>query len=364
MNLSDLGTLLDKMLLGSALLLLLLPYGLAHLQYQPTNYLTSYELAPPNYNSTRSLLHVSHSLPGRSSISITRGSSSQISLPSREEINRGVFSSHERQLAHQSEPLPSISSGSFPSPSTSGTVPPHQSSEAIHELSSPHQPSVALTTNNHLETEEEIPGPFAPRFQVGRWEAGDQEWKAEIERGFQGSGLVPEHMPDYPSGLVNLNFGMHGCIHLGTQLPAQTVAYPPTRFSYPAQTDRLYTILLVDVDVLFLHWLVINIPGTSLADGQVIAEYQPPSPASQYPHRYLAVALLQEGVTDRQSLRSRSAYLCHEDNRRQFHLKSFLKKHKMELSAANYFLSSSYQPYVETVNQFCRDRRREVSKFI
>ena len=28
-------------------------------------------------------------------------------------------------------------------------------------------------------------------------------------------------MPDYPSGLVNLNFGMHGCIHLGTQLPAQ-----------------------------------------------------------------------------------------------------------------------------------------------
>ena len=90
--------------------------------------------------------------------------------------------------------------------------------------------------------------------KVGRWEAGDQEWRAEIERGFQGSGLVPghfvtittflglfpnthhhhhhhynaihwwiysEHMPDYPSGLVNLNFGMHGCIHLGTQLPAQ-----------------------------------------------------------------------------------------------------------------------------------------------
>ena len=92
-----------------------------------------------------------------------RGSSSQISLPSREEINRGVFSSHERQLAHQSEPLSLISSGSFPSASTSGT---QQGSEEIHELSSPHHPSVALTTNNHLETEEEIPGPFAPRFQV------------------------------------------------------------------------------------------------------------------------------------------------------------------------------------------------------
>ena len=29
--------------------------------------------------------------------------------------------------------------------------------------------------------------------KVGRWEAGDQEWKAEIERGFQGSRLVPGH---------------------------------------------------------------------------------------------------------------------------------------------------------------------------
>ena len=27
-----------------------------------------------------------------------------------------------------------------------------------------------------------------------------------------------------PNGLVNVNFGMHGCIHLGTQLPAQVVA--------------------------------------------------------------------------------------------------------------------------------------------
>ena len=97
-----------------------------------------------------------------------RGSSSQRFPPSREEINRGVFSSHEKQLAHQSE-TQSLSSGGFPSPSTSGTLPPHQSSGGIHELSSPtpHQPSVALlSTNNHLETEEEIPGPFAPRFQV------------------------------------------------------------------------------------------------------------------------------------------------------------------------------------------------------
>ena len=26
---------------------------------------------------------------------------------------------------------------------------------------------------------------------MGRWEAGDDEWRAEIQRGLQGSGLVP-----------------------------------------------------------------------------------------------------------------------------------------------------------------------------
>ena len=227
------------MLLGSALLLLLLPYGLAHLDHQPTTYLTrcSYQLlswfwknwectngslvdcihsfhkqlsfitilSPPDNKqlstcphqvwgggsklqqhkksssreslSTWPLKHFHNQVVFTSIIIIIftvistqiRGSSSQISLPPREEINRGFFSSHDRQLADQSEPLPVISRGSFPSPSTSGTLLPHQSSEAIHELSSPtpHQPSVALlTTNNHLETEQEIPGPFAPRFQV------------------------------------------------------------------------------------------------------------------------------------------------------------------------------------------------------
>ena len=26
---------------------------------------------------------------------------------------------------------------------------------------------------------------------MGRWEAGDEEWRSEIQRGLQGSGLVP-----------------------------------------------------------------------------------------------------------------------------------------------------------------------------
>ena len=35
--------------------------------------------------------------------------------------------------------------------------------------------------------------------------------------------IFSDHLPDYPNGLVNVNFGMHGCIHLGTQLSAQVL---------------------------------------------------------------------------------------------------------------------------------------------
>ena len=59
------------------------------------------------------------------------------------------------------------------------------------------------------------------------------------------------------TGLTNLNqhFFGHICVNC-------------IRF-FLNYISRLYTVLLVDVDSLFLHWLVINIPGTSLADGQV-----------------------------------------------------------------------------------------------
>lgn len=340
MILGDLGqTLGCKMPILVALALLLISSSaVGHVQHPP-HYLTRYE--PTGHNYSRStisgnILHVSHSLPGRSSISITSHS-----LPGRSSMSITRGSSVRPRLGPHTL-------GSRLTPSKNVV---------------PLQRTPLVTSNELRPDENNIPGPFSPRFQVGRWEAGDEEWKAEIKKGLQGSGLVPDHLPSYPNGLVNINFGMHGCIHLGTQLQAQTVAHPPTRFSYPAETDRLYTVLLVDVDTLFLHWLVINIPGTSLADGQVIAEYQPPTPSSHYPHRYLAVALLQDGVTDRQSVKDRSAYLCQEENRQQFYLKQFLSKHRMEVSAANYFLVS-HEPYVEAINQFCRDRRRAVNNYV
>lgn len=204
---------------------------------------------------------------------------------------------------------------------------------------------------------EETPGPFSPRFKVGKWEVGDDEWREEIKQGLEVSGLVPDFLPYFPAGLVNINFGVHACVHLGTQLAAQTTSLQPSRLSYPADKHRLYTVLLLDAEVKSLHWMVINVPGTALRDGQVIAEYQPPAPSSSRPHRFLALALLQERVVNKTSLSQFSAYLCEQKPREDFSIRSLLYEQSMEIVAANYFIIG-HDPYVDTITSFCRERRK------
>ena len=53
------------------------------------------------------------------------------------------------------------------------------------------------------------------------------------------------------TGLVNINFGTHTCVHMGTVLRSSESAYPPTAISYPlesADTNQLHTIIMVDLD--------------------------------------------------------------------------------------------------------------------
>ncbi len=40
-----------------------------------------------------------------------------------------------------------------------------------------------------------------------------------------------------------------------------------TRVTYPAQTDQLYTFLLLEAETRTLHWMLVNVPGAKLAEG-------------------------------------------------------------------------------------------------
>ncbi len=53
-----------------------------------------------------------------------------------------------------------------------------------------------------------------------------------------------------PKGLVSLNFGLHACIHMGTEVDTKTTASPPTRQSI--------NILLSNVLTTVFHGLTLS----------------------------------------------------------------------------------------------------------
>ena len=116
--------------------------------------------------------------------------------------------------------------------------------------------------------------------QVARYEVSDEEWKEEISDGFASSGLIPLFLPSTPPGLVNMNYGLQACVHLGTSLPPDLLGHPPSRVSYPATRGRFYSLVMVDVEKVKLHWMLVNIPGTRVPEGTMVAEYVPPTPTT------------------------------------------------------------------------------------
>merc|ERR1739846_270024 len=105
--------------------------------------------------------------------------------------------------------------------------------------------------------------PWNPRFQVSRIEASDDEWKEQLEEELHDSGLLDEQgriLRQVPNGLVNLNYDIHICVHMGTELTPEESAYPPTAVSYPGEgksADKFHTLVLLDAELNKLHWMVV-----------------------------------------------------------------------------------------------------------
>ena len=120
-------------------------------------------------------------------------------------------------------------------------------------------------------------------FQVARIEASDDEWAEQLREVFEESGLLgTQLLKQVPEGMVNLNYDIHICVHMGTELTPEESAYPPTAVSYPEEGDsanKLHTLVLLDAELNKLHWMVINIPGAKVHKGKTITAYAGPNPA-------------------------------------------------------------------------------------
>lgn len=242
-------------------------------------------------------------------------------------------------------------------------------------------------TNSSEEYHNPKYDPFNPRYAVERFEVSDVEWEAEMQEDFESSGLLSTRgkrgiMAKVPKGLVNLNFGTHTCVHMGTELKSSESAYAPTALSFPiesVESNKLHAIIMVDLDRestkdqnnievtdedlissnLYLHWMVINVPGAKVDQGQTVTSYKGPAPKpGSGVHRYVILAYEQKSDTpmriDHSGATFRTSFPCQESGRSNFDLSNFLSRYNMTEHpvAANYF-QVQYDEFVDNINESC-----------
>ncbi|XP_037821553.1 protein D2-like [Lucilia sericata] len=118
------------------------------------------------------------------------------------------------------------------------------------------------------------------------------------------SGIIPDMIDSKPKATVEVTFPGGLKVKMGNELQPKQVKDQP-QLTWNAEQGSLYTLLMTDLDPPsrkeptlreVLHWLVVNIPGNRINEGQVLAEYMSSGPEEGTDlHRYVFLIFKQAG---------------------------------------------------------------------
>ncbi|KAK0427306.1 hypothetical protein QR680_010160 [Steinernema hermaphroditum] len=130
---------------------------------------------------------------------------------------------------------------------------------------------------------------------------------ADVPGDFQESQIVPDVIPIAPEDEAHVTYKKGFDVNLGNEATPGEVQTAP-RVSWPAEKKSLYSLFMIDPDAPsrespsmheFLHWMVVNIPGSKVAKGDTLIDYFPPTPPpGTGPHRYVFLVYKQQDEID------------------------------------------------------------------
>lgn len=168
------------------------------------------------------------------------------------------------------------------------------------------------------------------------------------------SGIIPDIIDEKPKSRATVSYPSGVKAELGNELTPTQVKDQPT-ISWDAEAGALYTLLLVDPDAPsrtdpkfreVLHWCVINIPGSSVADGQVIAEYVGAGPGEGSGlHRYVFLVFKQgEKITSAKVIPNTT-----REGRLNVKIRDYVSKYNFGAPVAGNFFQAQFDSYVPTL---------------
>jgi hypothetical protein len=157
-------------------------------------------------------------------------------------------------------------------------------------------------------------------------------------------GVFPGVVPEFPA-LVNLvvSFGpsRFDTVYRGNSLSVEQVQHPPEVVFPLDKTPRTlisenmsFTLLLVDAGPAAdevprpheIHWLVANIPGNDISQGETMIDYKPAYPVNGGNHRFVFVLMQQVGPLSASSV-----------NVNNFHTRSFISENNMKPCGLSFY---------------------------
>ncbi|XP_076060890.1 protein D3-like [Oratosquilla oratoria] len=166
--------------------------------------------------------------------------------------------------------------------------------------------------------------------------------------------VVPDVIDTVPPHVVQVKFNDLE-VQLGNTLTPTQVQKPPTVLTWPAEDGSLYTLCMTDPDAPsrespkyreWHHWLVVNVPGTNVDQGETLSQYVGSGPPKGTGlHRYVYLVFKQPGQLscDEPKLTNTSG-----DHRGCFSIKKFASKYNLKLVAGNFY-QAEYDSYCDEI---------------
>ncbi|CAJ0579065.1 unnamed protein product, partial [Mesorhabditis spiculigera] len=174
----------------------------------------------------------------------------------------------------------------------------------------------------------------------------------DISAKFQEHEVVPRVIDAAPAKELQVSYDSGVKAELGNVLTPTQVQNPP-QVSWEAEADALYTLLLTDPDapsrkegkLEWHHWLVANIPGNKVSEGEVLSAYVGAGPPPNTGlHRYVFLLWKQPGkLSDAEHGHLTNTSPAKRDG---FEARAFAKKHNLGQPIAGNFFQAEHDDYV------------------
>ncbi|XP_055932848.1 protein D1-like [Argiope bruennichi] len=145
--------------------------------------------------------------------------------------------------------------------------------------------------------------PQAPTFSVCFSRISAIEVDCDLNK-FRTSNIVPKIIPTLPHSPLLVKFN-NRAVACGNEFTRAETKLHPTVVDFDADIKKLYTFIMIDPDTTtpqypdlanYLHWLIENVPGNVVLNGDSVTSYDPPqAPTFSDTHRYIFLVYEQRG---------------------------------------------------------------------